>query len=218
MRETPDPLQQHYRLQAAAVAHSGRPPSPGLLLPALLILGFDGTLREPADVHLKPNVAEVLARYPLRLTRHGSMTLAVGLPPGGALESGIEELCWKLLYEALRLRPSEVFFGLAEDPFPGPALSVWRGGAWTRLERVLERHRVRPEEALLVCAEADEASAAVRAGVPFMAAWDFFGWPDPPRPLAHAHRCDACQRYLTLRCQCLDRGRYVLCEGCEGGG
>jgi hypothetical protein len=234
--------QQLYRLGVAAVQHYRRPPAPAMDMPRLLILGVDGTLRQCRDPRqpyplgrfdwqLMPHVAAILDCYPLRILKQGGMSLGVicneaAVACGQLSADAGEQLLWQVLYAALGLRPSELFFRLAQDRTPGPPLTLLSCASALPQHRMrlpnpgmlhvlLERHDVAPHEALLVGSQPDEASAAHGAGVPFLGAWDFFGWPDPPRPLLHAHRCGVCGRFLTLTCQCLDRVAQALCESCE---
>ena len=238
-------LQHTYRVVTSAVHRSQRPPAASMPLPQLLMLGVEGTLcprtachlavaggaaRAP---HLLPQVVDVLRCYPLRILQRGDMALAVlgrqaaSARAGPGRADAAEQRLWQVLYRALELGPRELFLRFARDALhPTPALSLlactsarpehlMRLPNPGMLTRLLERHRVRPHDALFVGSHPDEATAAYLAGVPFLGAWDFFGWPDPPRPLLHAHRCEACGRFLTLTCQCPGAERVEVCEICQ---
>ena len=184
--------------------------------------------------HLMPHVAEVLACYPLRAAGRGEMAVGIvsnqdAVARGELSHDTCEQRLWETVYQALGVRPADVFFGhrlapgrqSSEPPLtllfcaqlaPDHLMRLPNPGM---LDVLLERHDVMAHDALMVGVHPDEATAAYLARVPFVAAWDFFGWPDPPRPLLHGHRCDVCGRYLTLTCHCLDPYRYGLCETCE---
>lgn len=240
--------QRTYRINCSVIHRSRRPPAPSTALPRLLILGVDGTLRRCKDPQqpyplaaseweLMPQVPDVLGCYPLQVAGRGEMALGIvsnqdSVALGQIAADQAEQWLWDMIYHALGVRPMDVFFGhrlaaqaertepaltlmYCASPSPDDLLRLPNPG---QLDLLLERHDVQPHEALLVGAQPDEATAAYLAGVPFLGAWDFFGWPDPPRPLLHGHRCDVCRRFLTLTCQCLDAGRYEVCGICQEGG
>lgn len=153
----------------------------------LFIFDADGTLRwttvpgqpcpnAPDEWRLMPNVRETLSSLPWEDSLHFGIASNQG---GVALGYVTRELARSMLIdtavEAIGFLPSRAYIELCTcDP---TSCCNCRKPAPGMLTRILEQSGLPPESALFVGDLDKDREAARRAGIEFIWAKDFFGWP-----------------------------------------